>query len=84
MITLYVLRNKIILIGVHDSYRKVKQICALSLVYALDMTYLLNVTFIYFSDEQKQKDAEAAAHFHIKAAVYIFNVTKSAKYSKER
>ena len=22
----------------------------------------------YFSDEQKQKDAEAAAHFHVKAA----------------
>ena len=34
----------------------------------LQNNVLLNDLKNYFSDEQKQKDAEAAPHFHIKAA----------------
>ena len=48
--------GKIIKINVYWLYRMVTKHCSVK--------WLEN----YFSDEQKQKDAEAAAHFHIKAA----------------
>ena len=37
----------------------------------------------YFSDEQKQKDAEAAAHFHIKAAKIAQVIVILRKFVRE-